>query len=68
MLIAYLSTRVRDLAEDINGNHVIQKILSSWSPKYNQFIYDSMVSQCVEIACHKHGCCVMQKCIDGANP
>ena len=21
--------------------------------------------QCVEIACHKHGCCVMQKCIDG---
>jgi hypothetical protein len=27
-----------------------------------------MVRQCVEIACHKHGCCVMQKCIDGADP
>ena len=25
-----------------------------------------MISQCVQIACHKHGCCVMQKCIDGA--
>lgn len=27
-----------------------------------------MMRQCVEIACHKHGCCVMQKCIDGATP
>jgi pumilio RNA-binding family len=26
-----------------------------------------MIRQCVEIACHKHGCCVMQKCIDGAD-
>lgn len=26
-----------------------------------------MMKQCVEIACHKHGCCVMQKCIDGAD-
>lgn len=26
------------------------------------------MNQCVEIACHKHGCCVMQKCIDGGTP
>ena len=26
-----------------------------------------MIKQCVQIACHKHGCCVMQKCIDAAN-
>jgi len=25
-----------------------------------------MQRQCVEIACHKHGCCIMQKCIDAA--
>ena len=24
-----------------------------------------MIEKCREIACHKHGCCVMQKCIDG---
>jgi pumilio RNA-binding family len=63
----YLRPKVRELAEDINGNHVIQKILSCWTPEHNQFIYDAMINQCVEIACHKHGCCVMQKCIDGAN-
>jgi pumilio RNA-binding family len=27
-----------------------------------------MMARCVQIACHKHGCCVMQKCIDGADP
>lgn len=57
---------MRELAEDINGNHVIQKILFTWKPVFNQFIYDAMIKQCVQIACHKHGCCVMQKCIDGA--
>ena len=68
LLSSYLKENVQELAEDINGNHVIQKILQSWSPTHNQFIYDAMMAKCVEIACHKHGCCVMQKCIDGANP
>lgn len=26
-----------------------------------------MENQCALIACHKHGCCVMQKCIDNAS-
>jgi len=59
---------IRVLSEDINGNHVIQKVLNSWSHEDNQFIYDIMTQMCKEIACHKHGCCVMQKCIDAANP
>ena len=54
------------MSEDINGNHVIQKILFTWPEKYNQFIFDAMIKHCQVIACHKHGCCVMQKCIDGA--
>ena len=68
MLSEYLKGKVRELAEDINGNHVIQKILFTWKPEHNQFIYEAMMKQCTEIACHKHGCCVMQKCIDGADP
>lgn len=67
LLASYLKDKVQELAEDINGNHVIQKILFTWKPHHNQFIYDAMMQKCVEIACHKHGCCVMQKCIDGAN-
>jgi len=27
-----------------------------------------MKAQCVQIACHKHGCCIMQKCIDASTP
>jgi len=38
---------------------VIQKILFTWKPQHNQFIYEAMMAKCVEIACHKHGCCVM---------
>ena len=67
MLISYLEDKVRALAEDINGNHVIQKILQTWKEEHTQFIYNAMMKQCVEIACHKHGCCVMQKCIDGGS-
>jgi pumilio RNA-binding family len=63
----YLKVRIKEMSEDINGNHVIQKILQCWSSEHNQFLYDAMERQCVEIACHKHGCCIMQKCIDAAS-
>lgn len=38
-----------------------------WSHLHKQFIYDAMEAQCALIARHKHGCCVMQKCIDNAS-
>lgn len=62
-----MKERIKELSEDINGNHVIQKILQCWSSEHNQFLYDVMEKRCVEIACHKHGCCIMQKCIDAAS-
>ncbi len=31
------------------------------------FVYDEIVAECSRIALHKHGCCVMQKCIGAAN-
>lgn len=32
-----------------------------------QFIFDAAASHCVEIATHRHGCCVMQRCVDFAS-
>lgn len=32
-----------------------------------QFIYDSVADSCVEVATHRHGCCVLQRCIDHAS-
>ena len=55
------------LVKDLNGNHVIQRCLNRLSSHDNQFIYDAVSRYCAEIACHRHGCCVMQRCIDHAS-
>jgi len=52
------------LIQDLNGNHVIQKCLHKMEPNDNQFIYDAVAQHCVQVATHRHGCCVLQRCID----
>jgi len=54
------------LIQDLNGNHVIQKCLHKMEPNDNQFIYDAVAQHCVQVSTHRHGCCVMQRCIDHA--
>jgi hypothetical protein len=56
-----------DLSKDVNGNHIVVKYLNLFSYPINQFIYDTVINDFIELATHKHGCCVMQKCIDYAN-
>ncbi|KYR00682.1 hypothetical protein DLAC_02721 [Tieghemostelium lacteum] len=64
-----LKDYVVPLIQDLNGNHVIQKCLNKLSPADNQFIYDSVSAEgnCVAVATHRHGCCVLQRCIDHAS-
>ncbi|CAL9241091.1 unnamed protein product [Arabidopsis halleri] len=52
-----------DLIKDLNGNHVIQRCLQCISTEDNKFIFDAATKFCTEIATHRHGCCVLQKCI-----
>lgn len=33
----------------------------------NQFIYDAVGNNCVAVGTHRHGCCVLQRCIDHAS-
>jgi hypothetical protein len=54
------------LIKDLNGNHVIQRCLQRLTSEDNHFIYDAAKVNCVEIATHRHGCCVLQRCIDHA--
>lgn len=56
LIIDLLKDHVRTLVEDINGNHAITKILFTFKAPDNEFIYDTMIDKCKEIACHKHGC------------
>ncbi|GAM24851.1 hypothetical protein SAMD00019534_080260 [Acytostelium subglobosum LB1] len=65
-----LANHVVQLIQDLNGNHVIQKCLNKLPPEDNQFIYDSVSTtpNCISVATHRHGCCVLQRCIDNASP
>ena len=56
-----------NLMKDINGNHIIIKFVFTMVSPLNDFIYKQLVDNIVDICTHKHGCCVLQKCIEGAN-
>ena len=66
-LIMALNLNVVTLIKDLNGNHVIQKCLNTLPPEDNQFIYNAVAANCIEVATHRHGCCVLQRCIDHAS-
>ncbi|KAH9927456.1 ARM repeat-containing protein [Epithele typhae] len=56
-MIDFLSTRRQPacvvLIKDLNGNHDNQV-----------FHLQCVAANCVEVATHRHGCCVLQRCID----
>ena len=56
------------LIRDLNGNHVIQRCLQRLGPEESQFVYDAAAANTMDIATHRHGCCVLQRCIDFATP
>ncbi|KAL9066719.1 MAG: hypothetical protein Q9161_007401 [Pseudevernia consocians] len=65
-VINALNGKVVELIQDLNGNHVIQKCLNRLSPDDAQFIFDTVGTNCVSVGTHRHGCCVLQRCIDHA--
>ncbi|CAK9437060.1 uncharacterized protein LODBEIA_P15080 [Lodderomyces beijingensis] len=68
LLIQGLKPHIIDLIKDLNGNHVIQKILNKYQPTDCQFIYESIIETLYTVATHKHGCCVLQKCLNHVTP
>ncbi|PVU88119.1 hypothetical protein BB559_005722 [Furculomyces boomerangus] len=80
-IIEALKDSVVVLIRDLNGNHVIQKCLNRLvsgtgegddtdgikNSNNVQFIYNSVANNCIEVATHRHGCCVFQRCIDVAS-
>lgn len=68
LVIDSLQEGVVSLIRDLNGNHVIQRCLQRLGPEDSQFVYDAACAHTMEIATHRHGCCVLQRCIDFATP
>ena len=46
---------------------MIQKCLTNLNHTNKQFIYNAIIQNCIDVATHKHGCCVIQRCLDYAN-
>ncbi|KAK2607490.1 hypothetical protein N8I77_006156 [Diaporthe amygdali] len=67
LITAALRDRVVELIQDLNGNHVIQKCLTKLSALDAHFIFEAVGTSCVEVGTHRHGCCVLQRCIDHAS-
>lgn len=67
ILTQSLQNHVIELIKDLSGNHVIQKCLIVLPPELNQFIFDSISSNVMDVATHRHGCCVIQRCMENAS-
>ena len=66
-VIHALRDHVVELVQDLNGNHVIQKCLNRLNAEDAEFIYEAVGSNCITVGTHRHGCCVLQRCIDHAS-
>ncbi|KAL1224540.1 Pumilio-like protein 11 [Cardamine amara subsp. amara] len=58
-----LQPRLLSLIKELNGNHVILTCLKSFGPNDYKFILEAATKFCAEIATHRHGCCVLQRCV-----
>ncbi|KAF6149138.1 hypothetical protein GIB67_025994 [Kingdonia uniflora] len=66
LVISALQPGFLHLILDLNGNHVILRCLQRFSNEDNKFIFRSAAKDCVKIATHRHGCCVLQRCISSS--
>jgi len=53
-----------ELSKDINGNHILQKLINTVESQKINFIYELTNENILEIATDKHGCCVLQRLIE----
>ena len=52
------------LCIDSHGNHAIQRILLKLPYQYAQFIFDAVAARIEDVSRHRHGYCVIQRCLD----
>ena len=64
ILTMALAPAAARLCIDSHGNHVIQRILLKLGPKHSKFVFDAVAASVGDVARHRHGCCVIQRCLD----
>ena len=61
--IEILEGKVCECSNDEHANHIIQKFILNIPFPYNNFIYDELYQNFMNVVITKYGCCVIQKCI-----
>jgi len=64
ILTRALAPAAARLCIDSHGNHVIQRILLKLSYHHSRFVFEAVAASVGDVARHRHGCCVIQRCLD----
>ena len=64
ILTRALAPAAARLCIDSHGNHVIQRILLKLGHRHSKFVFDAVAASVGDVARHRHGCCVIQRCLD----
>lgn len=64
VLTSALAPAAARLCIDSHGNHVIQRILLKLPYDHSKFVFDAVAASVGDVARHRHGCCVIQRCLD----
>lgn len=64
ILTRSLAPAAARLCIDSHGNHVIQRILLKLGQRHSMFVFDAVAESVGDVARHRHGCCVIQRCLD----
>jgi hypothetical protein len=67
VIVAALTPRVHELMHDIHANHVIQRCVATLTNGRNGFVLDAVSRSFVKVGSHRHGCCVLQRCLDNSS-
>ena len=62
-----IKNNIRKIIIDINGSHIILKLINLNNTFVNQIILKEISDNILPISMHKHGCCVLQKCFEKIN-
>ena len=62
-----IKNNIREIIIDINGSHIILKLINLNNTFVNQIILKEISDNILPISMHKHGCCVLQKCFEKIN-
>ncbi|CAN6841666.1 unnamed protein product [Brassica oleracea] len=63
IIVSALKHSVVTLIKNVNGNHVAQRCLQYLLPHCKKFLFEAVMTHCVELATDRYGCCVLQKCL-----